>query len=146
MISFWKDEEEKENVTQEDETEDEENGNLIAEEDFKQEDADSEEELDSNKIEESIDTSNIKSEDVENDEKQDAEKDVGDSLLIENDIKLEDLEEQNDVDESKEVRRFPVLMFTMSIQGLGSWKAIKSLSRIRILIHSCIYPPAEGSK
>ena len=68
MISFWKDEEEKENVTQEDETEEEGNGNLITEEDFKQEHADSEEELDSNKIEESIDTSNIKSEDVENDE------------------------------------------------------------------------------
>ena len=45
---------------------------------------------------------------------------MDDSPLIENDIKLEDLEEQNDVDENKEVRRFPVLMFTMSIQGLGS--------------------------
>ena len=45
---------------------------------------------------------------------------MDDSPLIENDIKLEDLEEQNDVDESKEVRRFLMLMFTMSIQGLGS--------------------------
>ena len=71
---------------------------------------------------------------------------MDDSPLIENDIKLEDLEEQNDVDESKEVRGFPVLMFTMSIQGLGSWKAMKSLSRIRILIHSCIYLPVECSK
>ena len=125
MITFWKDEEEKEKVTQEDETEDEENGNLIAEEDFKQEYADNEEELDSSKIKESIDTSNIKSEDaedLENDEKQDAEKDVDDLRLIKNDIKVEDLEEQNDVNESKKVRGFPVLMVTMSIQGLAGYK------------------------
>ena len=74
---------------------------------------------------ESIDTSNIKSEDaedLENDEKQDAEKDVDDSRLIKNDIKVEDLEEQNDVDDSKEVRGFPVIMVTMSIQGLAGYK------------------------
>ena len=136
MITFWKDEEEKENVTQEDETEEEENGNLIAEEDFKQEYADNEEELDSNKIKESIDTSNIKSEDaedLENDEKQDAEKDVDDSRLIKNDIKVEDLEEQNDVDESKEVRESPVLMVTMSIQGLaGYWGRVANSSQRKV--------------
>lgn len=74
---------------------------------MKQEPAD--EESDSNKIDDMIDISmHVKSEvtdDGENDEKQDAEKDVDAADLLQNDgdIKLEDLEEQNDLDDNKEV-------------------------------------------
>ena len=76
-------------------------------EEMKQEPAD--EESDSNKIDDMIDISmHVKSEvtdDGENDEKQDAEKDVDAADLLQNDgdIKLEDLEEQNDLDDNKEV-------------------------------------------
>lgn len=68
--------------------------------------ADSEEGTDSNKIEdESMETSfPVKSEvfDNENDEKHDAEKDIDIAELLhtEGDIKLEDLEEENDVNQS----------------------------------------------
>lgn len=74
---------------------------------MKQEPAD--EESDSNKIDDMIDISmHVKSEvtdDGENDDKQDAEKDVDAADLLQNDgdIKLEDLEEQNDLDDNKEV-------------------------------------------
>ena len=78
---------------------------------MKQEPVDTEEELDSNKIEEEIDISvHWKSEitdDGENEEKQDVEKDVeedvADMLQNDVDIKLEDLEEENNLDEKKEV-------------------------------------------
>lgn len=68
--------------------------------------ADSEEGTDSNKIEdESMETSfPVKSEvfDNENDEKHDAEKDIdiAELLRTEGDIKLEDLEEENDMNQS----------------------------------------------
>ena len=68
--------------------------------------ADSEEGTDSNKIEdESMETSfPVKSEvfDNENDEKHDAEKDIDIAELLhtEGDIKLEDLEEENDMNQS----------------------------------------------
>ena len=73
---------------------------------------DTEEEPDSNKMEDIINTSlHEKSEDMDDtSEKQDSEKDVdqdvGDMLQNDGDIKLEDLEEQNDVDDNKEVGFF----------------------------------------
>lgn len=79
---------------------------------MKQESVDTDE-SDSNKLEDIIDTSlTVKSEvtgddDDDNDEKQDTEKDVeeSDADLLQNDgdIKLEDLEELNGVEENKEV-------------------------------------------
>ena len=67
--------------------------------------------MDSNKIEDMIETSmHEKSESLDNgnnDEKQDAEKvsldDAADLLQDDGDIKLEDIEEQSDLDLSKEV-------------------------------------------
>ena len=81
-------------------------------EEIKQEAADTKEEVDSNKIEDMIETSmHEKSESLgngDNDEKQDAEKDseedVADVLQDDGDVKLEDLEEQNDSSVNKEVR------------------------------------------
>lgn len=81
-------------------------------EEVKQESIDTDE-SDSNKLEEIIDTSlTVKSEgtgddDDDDDEKQDVEKDVeeSDADLLQNDgdIKLEDLEELNGVEDNKEV-------------------------------------------
>ena len=82
-------------------------------EEVKQEPVDTEE-SDSNKLEDTIDTSlTVKSEvtgdddDDDEDEKQDMEKDVeeSDADLLQNDgdIKLEDLEEPNGVEDNKEV-------------------------------------------
>lgn len=76
--------------------------------------------MDSNKIEDMIETSmHEKSESLDNgndDEKQDAEKDsvedAADLLQDDGDIKLEDLEEQNDLDLSKEVVCFIIIMIT----------------------------------
>lgn len=80
-------------------------------EEVKEESVDTEE-SDSNKLEDTIDTSlTVKSEvtgdDDDEDEKQDIEKDVeeSDTDLLQNDgdIKLEDLEEPNGVEDNKEV-------------------------------------------
>ena len=82
---------------------------------------DDEEETDSNKVEDMIESSEpLKSELVDNgdnDEKQDAEKDIEDDdvdlLQDDGDIKLEDLEEQNDLSDNKEVcyiREQPLLV------------------------------------
>ena len=82
---------------------------------------DDEEETDSNKVEDMIESSEpLKSELVDNgdnDEKQDVEKDIEDDdvdlLQDDGDIKLEDLEEQNDLSDNKEVcyiREQPLLV------------------------------------
>lgn len=82
---------------------------LTGDEEVKQEPVDTDE-SDSNKLEDIIDTSlTVKSEVTgdDDDEKQDTEKDVGESdadlLQNEGDIKLEDLEEPNELEDNKEV-------------------------------------------